>query len=402
MPDEFASVTRNDALADVIAAEIAAGGPIPFARFMELTLYHPALGYYRSGRRRIGARGDYLTSPHLGPVFGAIIGRQLAEVWERLGRPGRFVLVEAGADDGRLSADIAGWAARARPEFAAALAPLLVEPDPATRDLQRRTLATATTGHPPLWLDTLDELTAEPVTGAVLSNELVDAFPVRLFEVRGGTAYEVLVGGDAGRLVEVVADVPAAGLGARYRWAAARLADGARFEVNEAASRWVAAAGRALARGVVMTIDYGYPFARLYAPWRTQGTLMAFYRHTAVADPLAHPGEQDLTAHVDFTSFAAVGRRVGLEPAGYVSQREFLTNLGIHEAVVVAGLAFEETAARRRAVLSLCDPAGLGRVRVLLQSRGLDAGGLRGFAGAPRAWDVLLDGVPEEIQQEFV
>jgi SAM-dependent MidA family methyltransferase len=392
MHDEFASVTRNDALLDVIRAEIAAAGPVSFARFMVLALYHPTLGYYRSGKRRIGERGDYLTSPALGPLFGAIVGRQLAEVWERLDRPAAFDLVEIGADDARLTRDVLAWAARTNAAFAGALRPLLVEPDPETRSRQARTLAHLPAQ--PRWAASLAEIAPASITGCVLSNELIDAFPVRLFVMQGGLPREVRVSADAARrLVEVEDEAPASGLPEHVARLVAALPEGARFEVNEDAPRWLGEVAAALGRGLVLTFDYGYPAADLYASWRTAGTLMAFYRHAVSADPLANVGEQDLTAHVDFTALALAGRAHGLTLAGFTSQREFLTALGIHEAVAAAGMDLAETLARRRAVVSLMDPAGLGRVRVLTQARGLDASGLAGFAGARPAAEALLAGV---------
>lgn len=391
MPDEFASVTRNDALLDVIRDEITRQGPIPFARFMELALYTPGLGYYRSDARRIGQRGDYLTSPSLGPLFGGIIGRQVAELWERLGAPDAFDLVEMGADDARLMRDVLAWAARAHAPLAAALRPLLVEPDAAMADRQRRTLARAAVA--PRWVASLHDLPIASVVGCVLSNELVDSFPVRVFVVRAGAAREVVVGLRGAALVELEAPVaePAPEALAAV---VARLPEGARFEVGEAAAAWMQAVARILARGFVLTFDYGYAAATLYAPWRTAGTLMAFYRHTVSTDPLAHVGEQDLTAHVDFTALAAAGAVGGLEPVGFTGQREFLSALGIHQAVSVPGLTFEEVLARRRAVLALTDPAGLGRVRVLAQARGVDGTALGGFVGSPPPRDALISDEP--------
>lgn len=378
MPDEFASVTRNDALLEVIAAEIAGRGPITFERFMELALYHPTLGYYRSGKRRIGERGDYVTSPYLSPLFGAIVARQVAQVWERLGSPATFDLVEMGAGDGRLTRDIAAWTMRADPPLAAALRATILEPDPSLRDAQRRTV-----GHLPLqvrWVDTLDDLAAGSIEGCFISNELVDAFPVRLLAKRDRALREVRVDFRDGALVEVMAEHTDIDLPRHLPPLLAALPEGARVEVSLEAARWIVEVAPALGRGVVLTFDYGYPAAQMYAPWRPQGTLMAFYRHAVSSDPLAHPGEQDLTAHVDFTGLALAGRVAGLEPAGFTTQREFLTVLGIHQAVAAPGLPLEETLARRRAVLALTDPAGLGRVRVLAQSKALDASSLAGFA----------------------
>jgi len=387
LADEFASVTRNDALVDVIGAEIDAYGPITFERFMELALYHPTLGYYRSGRRRVGERGDYVTSPSLSPLFGAIVGRQVVELWQRLGAPAAFDFVEMGAGDGHLLRDLLQWAARAKPDFAAAVRPTLIEPDPALRDTQGRAL-----GHlaaVPRWVANLDEVPRGGVAGCFLSNELVDSFPVRLFSLRRGRLHEVCVERREGSLVEVEGGPVEPDLPAHLPPLLDALPDGARIELSPAAGRWMTDVAVRLGRGFVLTFDYGYPAAQMYAPWRARGTLMAFYRHSVSADPLAHPGEQDLTAHVDFTTLAGIGRAHGLGPAGFTTQRQFLTALGINEAVAVPGLSLEETFARRRAVIALTDPAGLGRVRVLAQAKGVDGGGLTGFAGSSPADQVL-------------
>jgi SAM-dependent MidA family methyltransferase len=383
LPDEIASITRNDALLDLIRKEIGERGPLPFARFMELALYHPTLGYYRTGKRRVGERGDYVTSPYLSPLFGAIVGRQVVEMWRRLGEPPDFDLVEMGAGEGRLLRDILTWVARTQPDFATALRPLLIEQDPALRDAQHRTLAHLDVS--PRWVERLEELPPERATGCFISNELVDSFPVRLFVIGQGLLSEVSVTLRQGELVEVDGDGPAVPPPIHLRSLVEAMPDGTRIELNEGAVRWMAGVAKLIHRGFVLTFDYGYTAAQMYAPWRTQGTLMAFYRHSISQDPLAHPGEQDLTAHVDFTALATAGLANGLEPVGYTSQREFLTALGIHEAVSAAGLSLEETLARRRAVLTLTDPAGLGRVRVLAQAKGISEARLSGFAGTPPA-----------------
>ena len=396
MADEFASVTRNDALLDVIGAEIPARGPITFERFMELALYHPTLGYYRSGKRRIGERGDYVTSPCLSSIFGVIVGRQLDELWERLGSPGQFDLVEMGAGDGRLMRDIVQWAARANPPLGEALRPLLIEPNPALQEAQHRTLVEAPAM--PRWVAGLDEVPSRSLTGCVLSNELVDSFPVRLCVMRDGVPHDICVDRREGTLLEIEGRPVDAGLPEQIAPLLRALPDGARVEVNRAAWHWMADVAARLDRGFVLTFDYGYPAAQLYAPWRAQGTLMAFYRHAVSPDPLAHVGEQDLTTHVDFTALVLAGREHGLEPAGFTSQREFLTALGINEAVAVPGLPLEETLARRRALLALTDPAGLGRVRVLAQARGVDSANLRGFAGSPPAAESLFAGLEAQTE----
>ncbi len=154
------------------------------------------------------------------------------------------------------------------------------------------------------------------------------------------------------------------------------------------ARAWMAQAAATLRRGLLLTLDYGYPARQLYAPWRRQGTLMTFSRHTPGDNPLQRIGRQDITAHVDFTTIARAGMADGLTLAGFASQRELLTNLGIHEALAIP--PSEELYARRRAVEALTEPAGLGRVRALALTRGLEGAALRGFAGAAEAHAVLI------------
>lgn len=379
--DEFGRHTENDTLRDLIAVEIAERGSITFHRFMELALYHSRHGYYAATEEAIGRRGDYLTSPEISPLFGAMIGRQAAEVWERLGHPREFTIIEAGPGAGTMAMDVLRWAARAAPELRCALRYVLVERAAAQRARQRRLLD----GEEGVsWSETLPA----DVSGIIFSNELLDAFPVHLVRVADGRLQEGFVVARGGRFEEAwrppsTADLPA------YFQALGRLpGDGARAEVNLDAPRWMGAAARSLARGLVLTLDYGYPAAKLYAPWRKQGTLLCFSRHTAGDDPFVRIGRQDMTAHVDFTTVARAGIDAGLALAGFASQREFLTALGIHEAL--AGPKNEEYVARYRAITELLEPAGLGRVRALAMTRDIDGAPLRGFAGSDDVMQTLF------------
>ncbi len=387
--DEFGSHTENDALRDVIAAEIAAAGRVTFRRFMELALYHPEHGYYMSGREVIGPRGDYLTSPEISPLFGAMIGRQVAEVWRRLGEPAAFTLVEPGPGNGTMARDLLRWAARAEPDLRAALRYVLVERSPAQAARQRRLLD----GDDGVcWAEALPA----DVTGCIISNELLDAFAVHLVTVEAGVLREAYVEQRDGAFVEVW-DTPSTADIATYFAALGRLpGEGARAEVNLAAPAWTREAATSLERGVVLTLDYGYPAAHLYASWRGQGTLLCFSRHTAGHDPYVRVGRQDITSHIDFTTVARAGRDAGLTLAGFTTQREFLTALGIHQALRPSEGGTgpgEEYIARYRAVTNLLESAGLGRVRALAQARGVDATALRGFADAPDPGETLF-GVP--------
>jgi SAM-dependent MidA family methyltransferase len=248
---------------------------------------------------------------------------------------------------------------------------VLVEQGASQRERQQRLLG----GEPGVcWAASLPER----ITGCIISNELLDAMPVHVVSMEAGALREQYVTLDGSGLAKTWGEPSTPEL-PRYFDALGLLpGEGALAEVNLDAPRWMGQAARALERGVVLTLDYGYPARTLYAPWRRQGTLLCFARHTANQEPLARVGRQDMTAHVDFTTVARAGLQHGLALAGFASQREWLTALGIHEALRSA--AGEEYFARYRAVNELLESAGLGRVRVLALTRGLTTP-LRAFAG---------------------
>jgi len=378
VPTEFEPVTENTALKAAIASAIDdAGGALPFRDFMELALYHPTLGYYTSRRDVIGRSADYVTSPELTPLFGAMLGRQLREMWGRLDRPSSFDAVEAGPGTGILARDVLAWAARTAPDFAAALRYTLVETSPTLTERQQATLAAAG-----FEAESRDRLPSG-VTGCIFSNELLDAMPVHRVTVDDGALREVYVTRDGEDFAEELHDAHTNVVG--YFEALGLLpGEGCRAEVNVQAPRWVATAAGALKRGYVLTFDYGYAADDLYAGWRTDGTLLCFYRHNPSADPYARIGRQDITSHVDFTTVRRSGEDAGLQTLGLTTQAEFLTSLGIGEALQPPGGErpdMEEFFARRRAVTDLIDPGGLGRVKVLVQSKAA-VGPLTGLSAA--------------------
>lgn len=376
----FQPVLENAALKQLIREEIERFGQITFARYMDLVLYHPRYGYYHSRRDKIGRGGDYITSPEVHPIFGAIIARQLVEMWEQLGRPTDFDLVEIGGGTGALARDILTWVLHNAPEGSAALRYLMVEVSTDFRARQTETLEEA--GVPPTLVRWLDHLPSG-IRGCVLSNELIDAFPVHLVTVENGQLRELYVTWRGGRFVEIVGEPSTPALTAYFDRLGLLPGENCRAEVNLEALRWMERVATALAQGFVLTFDYGYPAEELYAPWRRQGTLLCFYRHGFHSDPYVHVGRQDITTHVDFTSLVEAGRAHGLKTLGLVRQSEFLTNLGIAAALAPPeGRDFEEYAARRRAVLELIDPAGLGRIRVLVQAKSLPDITLTGLQGS--------------------
>lgn len=378
MRTEFEPATENAALKETIVARIQSQGPMPFRDFMEAALYHPRHGYYCSRREKIGREGDYLTSPAVSPAFGVLVGRQLREMWQAMGQPARFDLVEAGAGTGLLARDVLRWARGHAPDFRAAAAYTIVEVSEALAERQRAALTDE--GRDVRWTSELPD----GIAGCLLSNELLDSFPVHRLCLRDGELMEVFVGWDGVRFREELGPPSTPELEAYFRRLGLTPGEGCRAEVNLAAAEWMRRAGRALRRGFVLTFDYGYEADELYAPWRTDGTLLCFYRHNPSDDPYARIGRQDITSHLDFTTLRRAGEKAGLRTLGLVSQGEFLTNLGIGEALAPPGegaFDLEEYYARRQAVSELVDPAALGRIRVLVQAKGIERARLTGLEG---------------------
>jgi len=368
---EFEPPLENAALKEAILSRIHREGPITFRDFMEMALYTPGLGYYASRREKMGRSGDYLTSPEVSPIFGAMLGRQLREMWDALGRPETFCAVEAGAGNGSLCRDILRWARRDGEGFGAALRYTIVETSGNLAGRQRETLEEEGLAGSVDWRETLPQA----VEGCIFSNELLDAMPVHRVAVVDGELREVFVVAEGGSFHEVLRPPSAPAIEAYFQRLGLLPGEGCRAEVNLAALDWVRRAAAALSRGFLMTLDYGYEAAELYAPWRTHGTLLCFYRHNPGDDPYARIGRQDITSHVDFTSVRRAGEEAGLTTLGLVSQSEFLMNLGLPDALPPIGEGetdLEQYYVRRRAVVELVDPAGLGRIKVLVQAKGVE------------------------------
>ncbi|MBM4415945.1 MAG: SAM-dependent methyltransferase, partial [Chloroflexi bacterium] len=326
--DDFALAERATPLAAVIAAELAARGPMSFARFMALALGHPEHGYYARAELAWGAGGDFETSPEVHPIFGYLWAWQLAECWERLGRPDPFAVVEVGAGSGAFAVALLGWLRERAPACFAATRATLLDAHPRRVEAQRARLAAHGLGAEHALVDNW-LADAEPVQGVVLSNELFDALPVHVVERRGGELHEwhVTAARGGGLAFELgAASTPA--LAAQLAAVGVEPGEGCRAEVSLAAPALLRALARRLARGYLVTIDYGYDAPTLYAPWRRMGTLMAFRAHSPQPDPLARPGETDLTAHVDLTTLAHAGGSEGFASARPVSQAEALGWLG--------------------------------------------------------------------------
>lgn len=360
---------------------IAEQGRITFARFMELALYGPG-GYYVSDDRHRTA--DYYTAPSAHPAFGALLAVQVRQLWKLMGSPSRFHVVEVGAGGCQLAQAFLDYASQLSPAFAQAL-------DYAAVDCS---IASPADGRvQPVWGFGLP---FKSVEGCVLSNELPDAFPVHRFSIRDGRVLEVYVTLEDGALRESLDEPSTPRIAERLRGLGVDLPDGFRGEVNLALDDWMEDVSQALARGLVLTIDYGHEARDLYSPELSGGTLRCYYDHTLQGDPYRRVGRQDMTSHVDFTSLALAGESRGLTVAGFTTQREFLLNLGLGSLQEsLAGMELSQRArdANRMGMLELAKPGGMGDFRVLAQARGLEDGvELLGFS----ARSPLRVGTPDE------
>ncbi|MFN8536298.1 MAG: SAM-dependent methyltransferase [Thermomicrobiales bacterium] len=373
----------DSTLVAAIRAEIAAQGRITFARFMDLALYHPTHGYYHSAQERPGRGGDFVTAPELTPFFGHCLMRQLHQCWQELGHPAEFTILEYGSGGGRLAHDLLVAARDEAPDFAAAIRYLLHETNSHRRAAALDLLSAAGFGQQ-VALDTGDE--PAPLTGAILTNEFIDALPVH--RIAGGQAGELLeryVTWDAAAdwFAEHLDHPSTPQLAAALAAAGVTLAAGQSAEINLAAGEWLATATARLSQGVVLTIDYGYDSVELYSPRRREGTFLCYYRHTALDDPYVRIGAQDMTAHIDFGGLIRAGERLGLTTLGFATQGPFLSNLGLGDLLVATqrpDRALDDYLADRTAVLTLIDPRRMGRFGVLAQGKSFSpAAPLRGF-----------------------
>jgi SAM-dependent MidA family methyltransferase len=321
------------------------------------------------------------------PIFGYLWARQVHECWELLDRPDELHVVEPGAGSGAFAVAMLTWLRERAPECFAAVRPVLLDGHPRRIEEQRRALAEhgLEAEHALLneWL-----ARPEPVAGIVISNELFDALPVHLVERREEVLHEWYVTSEAGRFGFGLGPASTPALAAHFEALGVWPGDNCRAEVSLAAPELMRRLASHLGRGYLLTIDYGYDATTLYASWRRMGTLMAFRNHSPQPDPLALPGLTDLTAHVDLTSLANGAAHEGFEAAPPVKQTEALVDLGIVEALEAArqraASDFAAFASARRAIETLLDPTGLGRIRVLAMAKGAPLDGLRCLEGMPR------------------
>jgi len=339
----------------LIRDQIRREGPLPFDRFMEQALYHPQLGYYGSGRCAIGRHGDYFTSVSVGPLFGKLMAGQFAEIWDALGRPDDFVIVEQGAHQGEFATDVLEALREQQPEFFAVLRYRIVEPFPILRQRQQGVLRQFS--EKMQWVASLDEM--EEFCGVHFSNELLDAMPVHLLKAAGNEAerrwHERLVERTSCGFTFVDRPVTDPRVLARLGKLPPTPSEGYETEVNLATLDWIEALAGRLRRGVVLVADYGLARPEYYAARRFTGTLQCYAEHRVLPSLLERVGASDITTHVEWTSLAERAEECGLQIAGFTDQHHFLTGLlSTHPELESAG------AEKSRALQTLIHPEFLG------------------------------------------
>jgi len=352
-------------LSRVIIEKIKKNGPVCFRDFMEMCLYYPGLGYYTAPRSRIGVDGDFYTSASLTPAFGAMIGRQLEEMWRILGEEA-FTIVEYGAGNGTLCRDILSYL-QDNGEMYRRLRYHIIERNPFACAVAQQQLSEKV-----YWYEQIKDMPA--IHGCILSNELIDNFPVHQV-VMQQELMEVFVDyRDGNGFVEILRP---AGQALRDYLSALEitLQEGCRMEINLQAIDWLRETAASLQKGYVMTIDYGYQSAALHKAHRSQGTLLCYHRH-AVTDRLyENIGQQDITAHVNFSALRHWGRAAGLTECGFTDQCHFLLSLGIKDYILNTFSTRKDIAkaAAEAAMLSNTLLMDMGHTfKVLIQSKGVD------------------------------
>ena len=368
------ALAHSEKLAALIRGDIAAnGGWIPFARYMELALYAPGLGYYTAGARKLGREGDFITAPEMTPLYGQTLARQAAQVLES----GLDQILEIGAGSGALAAALLAELERMerlpRNYY-------ILEVSPDLRERERDLLA-ARVPHlleRVIWLNRLPTL----YPGLIIANEVLDAMPVHV--ARTGTSGLEEAGVTLKDETFAWAWRPAAAelLSAGQ---ALRLSEGYQTEIQLVACGFVRSLAQSMARGVILLIDYGFPAHEYYHAQRSEGTLMCHYRHRAHADPFFLPGLQDITSHIDFSAVARAGGDAGLELLGYTGQAQFLINCGITDILLRTppenAAAYLPQAAAAQQLLS---PSEMGEMFKVIALGKDYAAPLMGFASGDR------------------
>jgi len=384
-----------------IERAIADRGPIPFSRYMELCLYDPKLGYYARNAEQFGKAGDFYTSSDVHAVFGRLMARQFEEMWRVLGSPERLDLVELGPGRGLFAQDVLDWSEKKFPDFFQALRYVLVERSPALRERIETTLTNHLRSGKAVCISTIEAAGSEAIGKGttsvvpnestrrwplapevpviIFANEFFDALPVEILSTNGSLRIDAR----EGRFVETWAQSSSEELEFLDRYSV-HPEDGERLEAPIIAQRYMEGGAAGVQHGFIIAIDYGYTREEQLGG-RHRGTLKAIRKHSVSANPYEAPGEQDITADVNFTALAAAAEKRGMSAQKLVTQSQFL--MGIGEANQFADALEDCRLPQEKAKVALqlkhlVTPAGMGEsFHVLVAGKGVARGGLDSLSG---------------------
>lgn len=369
-------------LTSIIINRIESEGAIPFRDFMEMALYYPGMGYYMSEKIKIGREGDYFTSPEVHDVFALSIMKQLAEIKNIIGS-NQLHVVETGAGKGSLCTRILSSAYERNASLFESMRYTIVEKSPEMIKFQKEHLSSCDQISSVSWKPDIRSALGDGDACVVLSNELIDAFPVHRVSYDGRNWKEIYVTRHNSEFKEILEEISNPDLSEFLSGLEGPFEAGYNTEVNLDGIRWIKTVGTCLKRGFVITIDYGYSGADYYSPLRTDGTLLCYYKHSTSTDPYKRVGMQDITSHVDFTSLTDAGVKAGLEITGYCDQFHFLMGLEVFDEfadIYESGKINPEMQIKNMAIKRLLLPEGMGGTfKVLIQHKGIEAPRLKAF-----------------------
>jgi len=338
-----------------LKSRLADGSSMPFSSFMAAVLYDREHGYYSQDKARTGREGDFFTSVSVGSVFGQLMAGEFCRAWEQLERPASFTVTEAGANDGQFALDVLTWAQAHRPDFLDALQYRMDEPlpGPARRQLEKLAAFAGKVSH---------DATAAVAQGCYFANELLDAIPCRRVRLSGGRWMECHVALDAaGGFSWVEKDPEDSALKRRLAWLGTGFPEGYTTEIAPAVASQLRLAAGQVDQGYFFFADYGYPARDYYAAHRSTGTLRCYRSHRAHEDPFDHPGETDLTAHVDFSLAAQAAVGAGCQVLTFLDQARFLTGVAAPQLQAMESSGEPTPPAWQRQFQTLTHPAHLGQ-----------------------------------------
>ncbi len=357
-----------------IIDKIKKQGPLTFENFMEMALYEPGLGYYATNKLEIGKAGDFYTSQHVHSIFGSMLGRQIKGMWEIMGKPSNFLIIEPGAGVGYTCKDIMDYLNKEG--LLGSFTYVIIEKNSFFQEKQKNLLENYLDNV--TWSDSLAEL--DKMKGCIFSNELLDSFPVHLIQM-DDELKEIHVTADNNNLHELRGHPHNSALADYVKEFSLELPEGYRTEINLRIKDWLVTIQHILSEGFILTIDYGYPSHEYYSPERNRGTLLCYHKHETTENPYMNVGEQDMTAHINFSSVKKWGEELGFDTLGFCNQGTYLVSLGIDEMIQELLANQKDYLFEVAKIKKLILPGTIGEThKVMIQYKGKQIPELRGFS----------------------